>query len=82
MRKLSVDRTKRDVQRGAAFAKGGRKGGMVKPQAAGAARPGSTGKDQTAAPGTKFARGGNEKPFAGGLRNLQKRALLVRADGG
>jgi hypothetical protein len=40
---------------------------MFGKQAAGPDKPGNTGKDQTPAPGAKFARGGREKPFAGGF---------------
>ena len=56
--KLHVDRTKKDAQRGASLAKGGGKGRMFGPQAAGPDRPGNTGNDQSSAPGSKFARGG------------------------
>ena len=55
--KLHVDRTKKDTQRGATLAKGGTTR-MFGPQAAGSARPGHTGKDQSAAPWPQYARGG------------------------
>ena len=48
--KLHVDRTKKDTQRDAALAKGGR-AKMFGKQAAGPDRPGNTGRDQSAAPG-------------------------------
>jgi hypothetical protein len=62
--KLHVDQTKKDTQRGAAFAKGG-KAHMVKPQAAGPDKPGHTGKVETAAPGARAAKGGTVRmaPF-------------------
>jgi hypothetical protein len=50
-------RPKGSVQHGAAFAKGG-KTKMFGKQAAGPDRPGNTGKDQSAAPGAKAAKGG------------------------
>jgi hypothetical protein len=62
--KLHVDRTKKDTQRGVALAKGGGKGRMFGPQAAGPARPGHTGKNQSAAPGAKSARRGTTKMAA------------------
>jgi len=46
----SVNEGKRDRQRGAAFGKGGNTR-MFGKQAAGPDKPGTTGKDQTAAPG-------------------------------
>jgi hypothetical protein len=58
--KLHVDQTKKDRQRGAALAKGG-KVHMVKPQAAGPDKPGHTGKVETPAPGAKAAKGGATK---------------------
>jgi hypothetical protein len=61
--KLHVDQTKKDSQRGAALAKGG-KAHMVKPQAAGPDKPGNTGKDQSAAPGARAAKGGTTKMAA------------------
>jgi hypothetical protein len=64
--KLSVNRTKKEAQRDVRIAKGG-KTRMFGKQAAGTDRPGNTGKDQSPAPGAKFARGGREKPFAGGF---------------
>jgi hypothetical protein len=58
--RLSVDETKKEAQRAATFGKGGSTK-MFKQQAAGTDRPGNTGKDQTAAPGAKFAKGGSKK---------------------
>jgi hypothetical protein len=62
--RLHVDRTKKDTQHGATFAKGG-KAHMVKPKAAGPDAPGRTGKVETPAPGAKSAKGGATKmaPF-------------------
>ena len=57
--KLSVDKTKKDSQRGPAFAKGGKRH-MVGPQSAGPDKPGNTGKDQSPAPGARFTRGGGK----------------------
>jgi hypothetical protein len=59
-KRLSVDETKKEAQRGTTFSKGGRTG-MHKPQAAGPDRAGNTGKDQSAAPGSKRAVGGSAK---------------------
>ena len=47
-------------KRAAALAKGGITS-MFGKQAAGPDKPGNTGKDQSAAPGSKFARGGKHK---------------------
>jgi hypothetical protein len=55
--RLHVDETKKERQRPAALAKGG-KDKMFGEQAAGPARAGQTGKNQTAAPGAKAAKGG------------------------
>ena len=54
---MTVPKPKKDVERDATFAKGGSTR-MAKPQAAGPAKPGVTGKTQTAAPGKKRAFGG------------------------
>jgi hypothetical protein len=61
--KLHVDRTKKDTQRGAALAKGGRTK-MFGPQSAGPDAPGLTGKVQTPAPGARAAHGGTTKMAA------------------
>jgi hypothetical protein len=61
--KLHVDETKKDRQRPAALARGG-KDKMFGEQSAGPARSGQTGKAQTAAPGAKGARGGATKMAA------------------
>ena len=63
----SVNRSKKESQREAAFAKGG-KTKMFKQQAAGPDRPGNTEKDQSAAPGAKFARGGKKVAVGGVAR--------------
>jgi hypothetical protein len=57
MPKPSVNQSKRDRQHDAAFAKAGNTK-MHKPQAAGLAKSGQTGKAQTPAPGAKRASGG------------------------
>ena len=56
---------KTESERAARFAKGG-KDHMVKPQAAGPAKPARTGKIPTAAPGKRAAVGG-KPPHVGGL---------------
>jgi hypothetical protein len=48
---------KTSVQHRSTFAKGGT-GHMIKPQSAGPAKPATTGKAQTTAPGAKSAKGG------------------------
>jgi hypothetical protein len=48
---------KKSLQRGAAYASGGA-GHMVKPQASGPVRPGTSGKVPTPAPGKRAAAGG------------------------
>jgi hypothetical protein len=58
--KLHLDRTKKDTRRGAALAKGGTTK-MFGKQAAGPDKPGNTGKDQSKAPGAKFAKGGEKQ---------------------
>jgi hypothetical protein len=58
--------TKRSVPRRIIFGKGGSTR-MFKKQAAGTDRPGNTGKDQTAAPGSKRASGGAPPRVHGGL---------------
>jgi hypothetical protein len=63
--KLHVDQTKIDRLHSKAFARGGRTK-MFGQQAAGPDRPGNTGKDQTAAPGPKAARGGPPVRGVGG----------------
>src|SRR5262245_21332913 len=60
----AVDRWKRESQRGTTFARGGNDR-MFKEQAAGPAKPGQTGKNQSPAPGARAARGG-PKVHAGG----------------
>ena len=60
MRASKVDRSKKESQHPAAFAKGGHTP-MAKPQAAGPARSGTTGKNPTKAPGARSASGGNTK---------------------
>jgi hypothetical protein len=62
--KLQLDETKKDRERPAALAKGG-KDKMFGEQSAGPARPGQTGKNQTPAPGAKAAKGGG-KVYVGG----------------
>jgi hypothetical protein len=55
----------KEAQHDVAFAEGGSGPGnhMFKQQAAGADKPGNTGKDPTAAPGAKYASGGSGKMF-------------------
>jgi hypothetical protein len=57
---MVTPRPKKSVQRGATYARGSSTR-MFKPQAAGPDRPGNTGKDQSAAPGSKRAVGGSAK---------------------
>jgi hypothetical protein len=59
----SVDKSKRQSERGAAFAKAGR-AKMFGPQSAGSDAPGRTGKVQTPAPGARSARGSATKMAA------------------
>jgi hypothetical protein len=59
--KLHVDESKKERQRPAALAKGG-KDRMFKEQAAGPARSGQMGKAQKPAPGPKAAKGGVRTP--------------------
>jgi hypothetical protein len=70
-RPRSVNQSKKERQSDRQYARGG-KTPMFKKQAAGTDRPGNTGKDQSSAPGAKFARGGREKPFAGGFAKPAK----------
>jgi hypothetical protein len=70
-RPRSVNQSKKQSQHDLKMAKGG-KTPMHKQQAAGPAKPGRMGKVETAAPGAKFARGGREKPFAGGFAKPAK----------
>jgi hypothetical protein len=60
--KLSVNTTKKEAQHDVEFAEGGDTP-MFGKQAAGPDKPGNTGKDQSAAPGPKFAAGGSGKMF-------------------
>jgi hypothetical protein len=59
---LSVNKTKKEGQHDVEFAEGGDTP-MFKQQAAGPDKPGNTGKDQSAAPGAKFAAGGSTKMY-------------------
>ena len=52
----------KEAQHDVTFAEGGDTP-MFKKQAAGPDKPGNTGKDQTAAPGPKYAAGGSNKMF-------------------
>lgn len=52
----------KEAQHDVTFAEGGDTP-MFKKQAAGPDKPGNTGKDQTAAPGPKYAAGGSSKMF-------------------
>ena len=63
--KSEVDRSKGERQRGTTFAKGGHTRLMFGKQAAGPAKSGQTGKNQTPAPGAKAARGGGHAPVPG-----------------
>lgn len=60
--KLSVNKTKKEAQHDVEFAKGGDTP-MFGKQAAGEDKPGNTGKDQSAAPGPKYAEGGSTKMY-------------------
>jgi hypothetical protein len=60
--KLSVNKTKKEGQHDVTFVEGGDTP-MFKQQAAGPDKPGNTGKDQSSAPGAKFAQGGSNKMF-------------------
>lgn len=55
-------KTKTETSRDVQFAEGGNTP-MFGQQAAGPEKPGTTGKDQGAAPGAKFASGGSNKMF-------------------
>ena len=57
---LSVNKTKKEGQHDVTFAEGGDTH-MFSQQAAGPDKPGNTGKDQSSAPGNKFAEGGKTK---------------------
>jgi hypothetical protein len=65
-KRLSVNKTKKEAQRPTTYSKGGGDR-MFKEQAAGPDRPGNTGKDQTAAPGSKRASGGSPPRVVAGL---------------
>jgi hypothetical protein len=58
---MTTPKPKRDAVRSARYAEGG-DDKMVRPQAAGPARPGTTGKVPTPAPGAKSATGGSKLP--------------------
>lgn len=60
--KLSVNATKKEAQHNVQFAEGGDTH-MFGKQSAGPDKPGNTGKDQSAAPGPKYAAGGSGKMF-------------------
>ena len=62
---MIAPKPKKEVERGARFAKGGSTK-MFKKQAAGPAKPARTGKIPTAAPGKRAAVGG-KPPHVGGL---------------
>jgi hypothetical protein len=73
-----VPKTKKGLERSGAFARGGNTP-MIKPQAAGPAKPAITGKAQTAAPGKRAAAGGppiraasSSKPAAAGHTGPRK----------
>ena len=68
---MAVQPRKASTQRRVVFGKGGTTR-MAKPQAAGTDRPGNTGKDQTAAPGTKRATGGPPVRDIGGVSRSAK----------
>jgi len=55
-------KSKQESMHNVEFAEGG-DGHMFGQQAAGPDKPGNTGKDQSGAPGPKFAAGGNTKMF-------------------
>jgi hypothetical protein len=64
MPKPSVNASKHDRQRDAAFTKGG-DDRMFKKQAAGPAKAGQTGKNESAAPGAKATKGGPKSKAPG-----------------
>jgi hypothetical protein len=72
-------RSKSERLKEASFAKGG-KDHMVKPQAAGPAKPAITGKAPTAAPGAKAARGGKVRPVGGTSERASPGRTGPRAD--
>jgi hypothetical protein len=55
-------KTKKESEKDVTFAEGGDTP-MFGPQSAGPDKPGNTGKDTSAAPGPKFAKGGSGKMF-------------------
>ena len=76
--KPTVNATKHDRQRGAAFSKGGTTR-MFPDQSAGPAKRGITGKNQTAAPGAKSARGGGKSTVPGKVLPAKGGRTGVRA---
>jgi hypothetical protein len=56
-------KSKLETSKNVEFAEGGSDNHMFGPQAAGPDKPGDTGKDQSSAPGAKFAAGGKGKMF-------------------
>jgi hypothetical protein len=62
--RLHVDQTKRDKQKGAALARGG-KDRMFGEQQANPDRPGTTGKPDVRGPGAKSAKGGGKVNVGG-----------------
>jgi hypothetical protein len=64
--KLHVDQTKKDRERPAVLAKGG-KDRMFGEQAANPAKSGTTGKPNVSGPGARAAKGGSLKTNPGGL---------------
>jgi hypothetical protein len=59
---MVAPKTTKEAQHDVTFAEGG-DGHMFGQQAAGPDKPGNTGKDQSGAPGAKFAKGGSTKMF-------------------
>jgi hypothetical protein len=75
--KPSVDRSKKESQRPAAFAKDGSTK-MFKPQAADRTRPGRTGKNESPSSSSRFAKGGKTK-FGPSYSQPAKRDVQARA---
>ena len=76
--KPSVNETKHDRQRGAAFASGGRTK-MFPEQSAGPQKRGITGKNQTPAPGAQSAKGGGKSSVPGKVLTAKGGRTGVRA---
>jgi hypothetical protein len=75
--KPTVDRSKHDRERLATYARGG-DAKMFKPQAAGPAKRGITGKAQSPAPGARAAKGGPKSKVPGRALSAKGGRTVVR----